>query len=232
MGLAHSPRIVTDGLVLALDAGNTKSYLGSGTTWTDLSGNGNNGTLENGVGFDGGNGGSLSFDGVNDYVDTKSIQFERTDSFTISVWANSSSVNNNQMVNNENGSYRGYQFVLSNGKIFFILRNTVSTNYIGVGSVESILPNKWYYLLVSYNGSSDASGVNIYINGLSTSKNIDGNNLSATTISGETTWIGRRRPATQAPFNGNIAQVSIYNKALTADEVSQNYNALRGRFGI
>jgi len=60
MALAHSPRIVTDGLVLCLDAGNAKSYPGSGTTWTDLSGNGNNGTLVNGVGYNGGSGGSLS----------------------------------------------------------------------------------------------------------------------------------------------------------------------------
>ena len=64
MALAHSPKIVTDGLVLCLDAGNPKSYPGSGTTWTDLSGQGNNGTLVNGVGYVGTNGGSLSFDGV------------------------------------------------------------------------------------------------------------------------------------------------------------------------
>ena len=57
MSLAHSPRIITDGLVLCLDAGNTKSYPGSGTTWTDLSGQGNNGTLVNGVGYNGSNGG-------------------------------------------------------------------------------------------------------------------------------------------------------------------------------
>jgi hypothetical protein len=67
MALSHSPSIVTDGLVLCLDAGNPKSYPGSGTTWTDLSGNGNNGTLVNGVGYSGDNLGSLSFDGVNDY---------------------------------------------------------------------------------------------------------------------------------------------------------------------
>ena len=68
MGLAHSPRIVTDELVLALDAGNTKSYPGSGTTWTDLSGNGNDGTLLNSPTFNSANGGYLDFDGTNDYV--------------------------------------------------------------------------------------------------------------------------------------------------------------------
>lgn len=66
MALAHNPKIVTDGLVLCLDAANPKSYPGSGTVWSDLSGNGNNGTLVNGVGYNSNNGGYLTFDGSND----------------------------------------------------------------------------------------------------------------------------------------------------------------------
>lgn len=62
------PNIVTDGLVLYLDAANTKSYPGSGTTWNDLSGNGNNGTLINGYIFNSIGNGNLVFDGSNDYV--------------------------------------------------------------------------------------------------------------------------------------------------------------------
>ena len=68
MGLAHSPSLVMNGLVLALDAANPKSYPGSGTTWTDLSGRGNTGTLTNGPTYSSANGGSLVFDGTNDYV--------------------------------------------------------------------------------------------------------------------------------------------------------------------
>jgi hypothetical protein len=88
MALAHSPKIVTDGLVLCLDAGNPKSYPGSGTTWTDLSGNGNNGTLVNGVGYNSGNGGSLVFDGVNDRVTINASSHTNLSSgnFTISSW--------------------------------------------------------------------------------------------------------------------------------------------------
>jgi hypothetical protein len=90
MAYFHSPRIVTDGLVLALDAANTKSYPGSGTTWSDLSGNSNNGELVNGITYDDTNLGSLVFDGVDDYVQiTKvpSIDFTPTSSFTMMVWA-------------------------------------------------------------------------------------------------------------------------------------------------
>ena len=91
MALAHSPKIITDGLVLCLDAGNTKSYPGSGTTWTDLSGNGNNGTLTNmdGANLDSANGGSFTFDGtiiknpiVNPAVGTSTADEKDTFSFT------------------------------------------------------------------------------------------------------------------------------------------------------
>jgi hypothetical protein len=68
MGLAHSPSIITQNLVLCLDAANPKSYPTTGTTWTDLSGNGNNGTLVNGVGYNTANGGALVFDGADDYI--------------------------------------------------------------------------------------------------------------------------------------------------------------------
>lgn len=82
------PNIITDGLVLALDAGNTKSYPGSGTTWNDVSGNGNNGTLINGPTFDTGNGGSVVFDGVDDHFTTSTTPTELlgNPSFTISMW--------------------------------------------------------------------------------------------------------------------------------------------------
>jgi hypothetical protein len=84
MGLSHSPSIITQNLVLCLDAANSKSYPGSGTTWTDLSGNGNNGTLANGVGYNSGNGGSLVFDGVDDYVSLTSadLRFGGSNSYT------------------------------------------------------------------------------------------------------------------------------------------------------
>ena len=90
MGLAHSPRIVTEGLVLALDAGNTKSYPGSGTTWTDLSGKGNNGSLTsmNGNNYNSANGGYLDFDGSIDQINCGSSDDFAfgTGDFTIEFW--------------------------------------------------------------------------------------------------------------------------------------------------
>ena len=76
MAFNFSPKIVTNGLVLALDAANTKSYPGSGTVWSDLTPNGNNGALTNGPTFNSANGGSIVFDGTNDYLQGVSTNYK------------------------------------------------------------------------------------------------------------------------------------------------------------
>ena len=86
MGLSHSPKIVTNGLVLCLDAGNTKSYPGSGTAWNNLSSTSNNGTLTNGPTYDSTNGGSLIFDGTNDYIQSGSFSNLLTADITVETW--------------------------------------------------------------------------------------------------------------------------------------------------
>ena len=97
MATLYSPKIVTDGLVLCLDAGNNKSYPSSGTAWNDLSGNNNNGTLTNGPTFTGSFGGSIVFDGTNDYVDLGNIsQLKPTTQITVSAWVYRSTMNDNQ----------------------------------------------------------------------------------------------------------------------------------------
>lgn len=234
MSLGHGASVVRDGLVLHLDAANPKSYPGTGTVWTDLSGNGNNGTLLNGVGYSSVNKGSLTFDKSNDVVEvTNQIQFERTDPFTLSAFFYSLDANNNQIINNENTSYRGYQFAIPvSNQIYFNLRNTTTNRFQITTDSNTIDANKWYYAAVTYNGNSSASGANIYLNGELQNKNVVSDNLTDTTISNVTTYIGYRRPITNGPFNGNIAAIQIYNKELTAQEIKQNFNALRGRYGI
>jgi hypothetical protein len=164
-------------------------------------------------------GGSLDFDGVDDYVDTKSIEFERTDQFTLSAWVCSRTVNNEQIINNENASYRGYQLSISpTAKLQFLLRNTPTTNFIGVVSNDSLVADRWYHLAAMYDGSSDASRVELFINGRLAESTVTGNNLTATTLSGETTWLGRRRPVSQGPLNGCLADARIYRRKLLRAE--------------
>ena len=114
--VAYTGGIVRNGLVLNLDAAKRDSYPKTGTVWSDISGNGNNGILNGATGglpsYNSANGGYISFDGTDDYVDTKQIQFERTNPFSLCIWVYPTLVSNHQLINNENSK--------ESLKIFFI----------------------------------------------------------------------------------------------------------------
>lgn len=229
MGIAYNPRIVTDGLVLCLDAGNTKSYPGSGTTWTDLSGNGNNGTLVNGVGFDGGNGGALTFDGVNDYVNCgNSSVFNQSGgkSFTITCWAlfNSATQNHNPIFNKAatNGTWE-YTLGLNISRGVSWLTSSNGTSWVGRGVGETISLSTWYYYSVGYDFTNQVSFASI--NG----KTIFTSSQTGIYNGSRAFEIGRHNDPTTT-MNGRISNLNFYNKALTAAEVQQNYNATKSRF--
>ena len=226
MGLAHSPRIVTDGLVLALDAGNIKSYPGSGTTWSDLSGKGNNVTLT-GATYNSSNSGVFVFDGTDDYVETTSgwTNFG-TDSFTIEVWYKTSSASQYEtLVGNAPGGGTGTFQLDYNGSNN--LRFTTSTNsgeY--VDSSISLSVGVWKQVVVVREGTG-TNQFKIYSNGdLNTTGTFNVNLNSSAQLR-----IGRNRGGVYY-YDGEISNVKVYTKALSATEVAQNFNALRGRYGI
>jgi len=225
MALAHSPKIITDGLVLALDVGNSKSYPGSGTTWTDLSGNSNTGTLVNGVGFDSGNGGALSFDGVDDSVTTGKVLVPRTGQFHIEGWCYLNQTNAFCMfVTQYNNTSDPGRFTC-----FFSNDGTIRINIAGVfitGTTSQYTANTWFYVAFQRDSSNLC---NIFVNG---TKETTGA-TNTTTLENTNTIIGSRGSLTSGVFyNGRMSNVRIYNRALTASEISQNFNALRGRFSI
>jgi hypothetical protein len=152
---------VTDGLVLALDAGNAKSYPGSGTTWGDLSGNGNNGTLVNGVGYNGSNGGSLSFDGVDDNVTTGKVLVPRTGQFHIEGWCYLNQTNATCMFvtqyNNAADAGRFLCFFANDGTIRMHDGGGVMT-----GTTPSYSANQWFYVAFQRDSSNLC---NIFVNG-------------------------------------------------------------------
>ncbi len=237
MGVHYNSRVVVEGLVLALDAGNTKSYPGSGTSWTDLSGLSNTGTLTNGPTYNNGNGGSLVFDGVNDWVDCNlSSGLTGTGSWTMSAWfkvngAPSAGTYQNAIVDTDatGGSanmicvdWSGYHGGSQNQLVYASRPSTGGsyTNLLGPVLTQGV----WYNAVVSRNGSTDTK---LYTNG-SLSATYSGNVATATQ---PLVRIGRWTDGTNYS-NCNISQVSIYNRALTAAEISQNFNSLRGRYGI
>ena len=233
MAFNYSPKVVTDGLVLYLDAANTKSYPGSGITWTDLSRSGNSSELK-GPTFNSGNGGSIVFDGTNDYVEIQNqIQFDQTDPFTLSSWVKSSNVSNELIINNENILYTGYRLNINvNANIEIGLRSSISDD-IAIETLNSINANTWYHIVGTYDGTRNVSGMKIYINGVEEDTNTISNTLTSSTLSNQQTLLGIRRPSSPPnPLRGNIANVQIYNRALSTIEITQNYNATRTRFGL
>ena len=236
MAFNFSPKVVTDGLVLYLDAANTKSYPGSGTTWSDLSRSGTNGTLTNGPTFNSGNGGSIVFDGVNDYVDCGNVlNFERTDSFTLNSWVNITSLSSFRVIVAKMDTLsKGYAFIVDpNGELTFILRNTPTTNSLLVRTnINLISTNNWFNIVVTYNGNSLPSGVNFYVNSIPYPiVTILNNTLTQTIITSVSLDVGRRA-ANDGNMLGRISQTQIYNRALTAQEIKQNYNATKTRYGL
>ena len=231
MAFAHSPKIMTDGLVLCLDAGNTKSYPGSGTTWTDLSGQGINVTLVNGVGYNSSNGGSLTFDGSNDYVNCgNSSVFNQSGgkSFTITCWAlfNSAPAVHNPIFNKAatNGTWE-YTLGLNSSRGVSWLTSSNGTNWVVRGVGETISLSTWYYYSVGYDFTNQVSFASI--NG----KTIFTSSQTGIYNGSRAFEIGRHNDPTTT-MNGRISNLNFYNRALTASEIQQNFNALRGRFGI
>jgi hypothetical protein len=228
--LAHGPSIVTQGLVLALDAADRNSYPGSGTTWTDLSGNGRNGTLVNGVGYNSGNGGSLSFDGVNDYGTVSSVT-PNTGDFTVGfIYQLTGTEGRGGLVERKPSSpFNG--FSLGQGGVGnWAVTVSGTSNFDNRLAVTFIYPtiNTWYFDVSVYSNETTLTG---YRNGVSigSSTGVSQGNLS--TQGTRTNFlIANRDNETSLPCR--VAYVLAYNRALTATEISQNFNATRSRFGI
>ena len=227
MALAHSPKIITDGLVLCLDAGNTKSYPGSGTTWTDLSGIGNNGTLVNGVGYSGGNLGSLSFDGVDDHISFSSNP-SLTNQITVEVWVkleNPQGASTLGWILGREGSYR---MLYSSDELFWVCGTTNNGWYTAGTDISASITSIFtqiYQFVATYDGSNNR----IYVNGTlqTTGSSISGN---ITTFENYHLIRSGSFDTTIVYGKGIIYSHRLYNRALTASEIKQNYNALKSRF--
>lgn len=228
------PKIVTDGLVLYLDAGQQNSYSGSRTIWRDLSGNGNNGTLTNGPTYSSTNGGSIVFDGVNDYVITSNnVNISGDFSATLSVWVKFIELSTGYRcvcMFGATGTMQGFS-LFSN--IVAYGSGSVAIGFYGIQNayVQSVLTtNTWYNLVATkIPGAVSSSNTKLYINGALQTLTFATSSIPNATNT--VAYIGSD-PVNEVSNNMNISSFSIYNRALTASEIQQNFNALRGRFGI
>ena len=221
---------VTSGSVLFLDAGNVVSYPGSGTTWYDLSGNSNNGTLTNGPTFSAANQGSIVFDGVNDYVINSSPTNipVGSSSRTVQLWVYPKT-NTCPLVQlgTGGGGNQGYyvMFYNSSGTIYLFSDGINSANNISFSGTNLPTLNTWNHMTFGNSGQNWF----YYLNGVSKLSGTFGVTLN--TI-GQKYIVGNRDDVSLTPTNGNIAQTFVYNRALSASEILQNFNASRDRFGV
>jgi hypothetical protein len=238
MAFKYFSNIVTDGLLLYIDAANIKSYPGSGTIWSDLSRGGNNGTLTNGPTFNSGNRGSIVFDGVDDYVDFgNNNSFTNPNGFSISAWFKPASYSGGSPLLEKYQS-SGYEFVfgtLSDNVYGWVYDNNTD-GYRGryFTGISSYVPlNTWGNFVYTYDGQGLTSSSKIYINTIQRD-NIDFSGGSFTTIQNTSTTLtlGGYNPGLGGPINGSVSILSFYNRPLSSTEIIQNYNVTKGRYGL
>lgn len=221
--------IIKSGLVLNLDASNASSYSGSGTTWYDLSGNGINATLVNGVGYSSLAGGTLIFDGSNDYVTLSSSQIAPgTGAFTWNFWLKVNDLTTYSIPFSGSGSNTNYGVIFLNplngtgGLGYYALGTRIADNVTSFGS-------NWLYINFIGNGGANGSrNLKLYKNTVQAGSTYTYDyNFTATTP-----IIGANHDSFAELMRGNIAAVSYYNRELSLSEIQQNYNATKGRFGL
>jgi hypothetical protein len=227
-------QIQTDGLVFHVDAGNKNSYTGTGTTWTDLSGNSNTGTLTNGPTYNSGNGGYILFDGINDYADiADSNSLDITPAVTIDTWVNFPTFTSygGIIAKRSEATARGNYYLRvgdSTGQFQLgTFPNGVGHN-IWVTSKTDFATNTWYHLV----GTISSSTHKIYVNGVEYAGSFGwggGTTMVADTLN---LRIGMGYDSAGEPGNVKVSCVRIYNRALSLTEINQNYNAQKSRFGL
>ena len=232
MAIAYNPSIVTNGLIFCLDAGNTKSYPGSGSTWTDRSLSRNNATLVNTPTFNSSNGGHLSFSSASSQYATA------TNPGNLSTWTAEAMVRFTSSYSTKVAMVVGGQFDGVSNLNFTIGTNNAPINFnIAVGFFDGSWNsttgvnyplNTWVHITGTFSGTT----LKQFTNG-NVVETVSG--LLASPLSGGQIRINRRWDDVVSSgnlFDSNIAVVRVYNRALSEAEVSQNFNAIRGRFGL
>ena len=229
-----APKVKTDGLLMYLDATNTKSYIGSGVTWTDISGNNRGGILENSPTFSSSNLGSIVFDGVDDRVKLQNTNTWfpiSTSAITIDTWIKSPGLASGNTYNGIISLTYGLTLsTISNGVV--ILR-VYDSNLLSIVNLTSTgincNDNKWHNIV----GTNDGTTSKIYIDGVfntSTPVTFNGSTNPVWHSNTSIYMIGEEVNNVNRNFNGNISIVKSYNRALLDTEVLQNYNAVKSRY--
>ena len=237
MGFSHQPNIITDGLVTALDASDKVSYGGSGTTWTDLTATGNDGTLTNGTSFETGslvgNNGTLVFDGSNDYVQIGQIDCS---TYTISMWFNLDSLPSGDnffvMIRQGFNPVNYGIYINASGEIHTYGVSSTANHFTNT----SVAVGTGAWTNLTFTKDWTTSKDEIYINGElkygPTSFSAGSYEFNNSSQSYNFTDIARNVTNNNSFVDGKITNCFIYSKILNSQQILHNYNVLKGRFGL
>ncbi len=226
MGFYRGPNIVTDGLLFAYDAGSERCYSGSGTATTNIMSQASPGTLQNGVGFNTANGGFWEFDGVDDKIQVTTFPTQVFNgSCTMEAWVYWNDDTRSIILGNYNAGANDVNFEKLTGKTLRFYWNRGERD---VTASNVVVLNTWQ--CVVFVRDTSANAFKFYVNGaLVATVSNDGSNIAST---GSTFRIGADSRNGSTVTNGDISAVRMYNTALTAAQVLQNYNAQKSRFGL
>lgn len=232
MSIIHKTNIVKDDLLLFYDAGNVKSYPGSGNTIFDLTTNKINGTLNSPV-YNSANGGEIIFDGVNDYIDISPTRFNLT-ALTVSLWfscTNFSSVYT-RLVHKADASGATTGFAITVAGVANKLNVVYQPNYTMSGEIvkrtlSTLSTNKYYNVVLTHENLT----LLVYINGVNDT-DVPGGPEYAFAATGNNFSIGKRAGESLQWFQGRMSDLKIYDRALTPIEIKQNFDATRSRYNV
>jgi len=226
-----APNIITDGLVLYLDASNNKSYVSGSTTWNDLSGNNISGSLISGSSFTSANGGAITFNGTTNYVDcgNSTITNLNSTNLTLACFFSSNNINAASQTLMSKAEAGAYSLELNVADSLLAISLYISGGYRRATYPSSNMQsNTPYYVVATYNNSQ----ILLYLNGMIVGSLSYTGGVTTTSVP---MCIGANPQTGTAPvfyLNGRIFSSQIYNRALSATEVLQNYNATKTRFGL
>jgi len=244
MATEYNPKIVTDNLVLCLDAGNTKSYPGSGTTWTDMISGNNNATIVDAT-YSSDDGGVIRYDGTNDWVVYPAAAHSLGEDFSVEVWAKwdeSQYGSNNPWPwtgclwsanANDDWGNSGHGILLGYGQIRYKNANNSEQNFSWTVPTTQV----WHQIVftkdstdgIVYVDKSNENNSNDFKSSINSSSGAYGIGV-ADYLNGTYPYTGDT--SVRGGWDGDISIVRIYNKVLSSSEIEQNYNANKGRFGL
>jgi hypothetical protein len=226
MSVDSGPNIVDNGLVLNIDAGNPRSYSGSGTTWNDATTSGFNYTLTNSPTYTSGTSGFFTFDGVNEYATASNNTALDTQTPTVEVWVKTNATTQAGFWF-EKGTVNTQYALFQEGAVIQWRQHFSGVGITNLSTTTATYMNtsNWYQVVGTFTTGSRI----LYINGVQVNSDTYSGTISTNT-GGQ--WIGVYGNAVDYFYNGSLSICRVYNRVLTAAEVLQNFNASRGRYGV